>query len=171
MDIDILQQINDVDLSKVETDFPLLASGIVTLNIDKLDWKQEESKKELGKTNTYLLCEFSLAQPWKTAPREGIPSKAINPGDRGSKIIERIYVGKKVDEKTGEEKWYGLDTITKLREAVYGKAAEGSKFDPNVLLGQQLQAELKFDPAPVNKETKEVYGPRTTIKNFIRKAK
>lgn len=169
-DQDILSQINDVDLSKVETSFPILATGIVSVTIGKCEFVTEDSKKKPGEKNTYLHVDYSLAQPWKTVGIDGAPSKPVNPGDRGSGMTERIYVGKFTD-KNGEEKWYGLDRIAKLREAVYGKASEGTKFIPPEMIGQPVLLNLKFNPAPVNKDTKEVYGPRTEIAGYVRKGK
>lgn len=168
---DILSQVNDVDLSKVETSFPILASGIVTVTIGKCEFVTEDSKKKPGEKNTYLHVDYSLAQPWKTVPTDGIPSKPVNPGDRGSAMTERIYVGKFIDKKDGSEKWYGLDRIAKLREAVYGKAGEGTKFIAPEMIGQTVLLNLKFNPAPVNKDTGEVYGPRTEIAGYVRKSK
>lgn len=169
-DLDILQQINSVDLSKVETSFPILDSGLVRVNIAKAEWKQEESKKEPGKTNTYMEVQFSLAQSWRTVHHEGQISKAVNPGDRGSTFTERIYVGKYNDKNTGEEKWYGLDQVAKLRESVFGKAAEGSRIDLLELIGQQATVKLQFEPAPKNDKTGEVMGPRTKVASYIKKA-
>lgn len=170
MQEDILSQLNDVDLSKVETSFPILATGIVSVTIGKCEFVSEDSKKKPGEKNVYLRVDYSLAQPWKTVGIDGSPSKPVNPGDRGSQMTERIYVGKFTD-KEGAEKWYGLDRIAKLREAVYGKAAEGTKLMPPEMIGQTVLLNLKFNPAPVNKDTKEVYGPRTEIAGYVRKGK
>lgn len=166
---DILNQLNDVDLSKVETSFPLLATGIVPVTIGKCEFKTEPSKKREG-TNTYLQVDYSLAQPWKTIAHDGNPSKTINPGDRGSSFSERIYVGKTLDDKTGEMKWYGLEQMAKLREAAFGKAAEGAKLIPVELIGQQIMVKLTFEPEPRNKDTGEKYGPRTSVTGYVRKA-
>ena len=170
-DIDILQQINDVDLSKVETSFPILDSGIVRCTITKCEFHKEPSKKKQGTDNVYLEVGYSLAQGWKTVSIDGNPSKPVNPGDRGSAFTERIYVGKFLDDKTGEEKWYGLDRIAKLREAVMGKAEAGAKLNPPELIGQSVILRLKFDPAPKNKDTGEVYGPRTGVDAYVKPSK
>lgn len=166
---DILNQLNEVDLSKVETSFPILAGGVVPANITDCKFVTEDSKKRQGEKNVYLLVNYALAQPWKTVAHEGIPSKPINPGDRGSAFNERIYVGKTIDDKTGEEKWYGLDRIAKLREAVFGRAAEGSRIVPAELIGQTVTLTLKFEEAPKNKDTGETYGPRTSVSGYVRK--
>jgi len=170
-DIDILQQMDNIDLSKVETSFPLLASGIVQANIVDAKFVQEDSKKRQGQKTNHLFVEYTLAQPWKTSGHDG-PVKTINPGDRGSKFSERIYFGTFIDEKDGgKEKPYGLDRILKLREAIYGKADESVKFSsiPPTLIGQTVTVNLKFEPAPVNSETKEVMGPRTSVAGYVKK--
>lgn len=168
---DILSQLNEVDLSKVETSFPMLATGIVGFVITKSLFVSEDSKKKPGEKNVYADLEYSLEAAWKTQPHEGVSSKPINPGDRGSKTSERIYIGKYIDKKDGSEKWYGLDRLAKLREAVFGKAAEGARFQPEELIGQSVLLNLKFNPAPINKDTGEVYGPRTEITGYVRKGK
>lgn len=170
-DIDILQQVNEIDLSTVETSFPLLASGAVKATVVSAKWDKADSKKKAGQTNTFALIEYALAQPWKTSGHDG-PVKTINPGDRGSKIIERVYVGKFIDEKDdNKEKWYGVDRLTKLREAIFGKAPEGTKLVLDELIGQEVTLRLLFEAAPVNKDTKEVMGPRTQVQDYVRKAK
>lgn len=164
-DIDIMQAMDNIDLSKVETSFPTLDSGIVSVQVAKCEYGKDDKKVD---AKPYCLVEMNLTEPWKTTPAMG-DSRVINPGDRGSKIITRIYVGQYDDEKTGEKKWYGVDTLAKLREAAYGKAAGGVKFNPSEMLGQTIRIRLKFDPAPRNKKTNEVFGPRTDVADYIAK--
>lgn len=165
---EVMAQIDNIDLSKVETAFPLLASGAVKTTIIACEWRRDTEKKG-DEAKPYIYVEYDLAQPWKTAIRDGIPSKAVNPGDRGSKFNERIYVGTYEDKKTGEMKWYGIERYAQLREAALGRAPEGSKINPPELIGQSVTTNLKFEPAPVNKDTKEVMGPRTTVIGYVRK--
>ncbi len=167
-EIDILQQINDIDLSKVETSFPLLATGAVLTNIIGCELKRDTEKKG-SDAKPYIEVQYDLAQSWKTVERDGIPSKVVNPGDRGSKLTERIYIGTYEDKKDGSTKWYGVERYAQLREAAIGKAAEGAKINPAELLGQSVTIKLLFEPAPMNKDTKEVYGPRTSVSGYIRK--
>ena len=88
---DILNQLNDVDLSKVETSFPLLAPGIVPLTIGKVELRRDVEKKGMD-AKPYYFVEYSLAQPWKTIAFDGVESKPVNPGDRGATFNERIYI-------------------------------------------------------------------------------
>lgn len=167
-EIDILNEMNAVDLSKVETGFPLLASGVVPANIVKCEMKRDVEKKG-DAAKPYCYIEYTLAQPWKTCGHDG-PVTTIEVGKRGSKFNERVYIGKYNDKETGEEKWYGMDRLLLLREAVFGrKINPGEQFVPTELIGQSVQVRLKFEPAPVNKDTKEVYGPRTSVDGYVKK--
>lgn len=163
-DLDLMEAMNNIDLSKVETSFPLLDSGIVTVQVAKCEYKKDD--KEDAKP--YCLIELNLVEPWKTVKFDGNESKPVLPGGRGSVITERVYVGTYEDKKTGETKWYGVDTLAKFREAVYGKAAEGVRFQPAEMLGQTLQVRLQFDPAPKGKDG-QTYGPRTSVAAYIKK--
>ena len=159
-DINAMMDINSIDLSTVETDFPLLASGPCGLQIQECEFKTNDKS---GKP--FLHVKFA------TTPHGGNPVKTVNPGDRGSTLNKDIYYGKYEDAKTGELKPYGVDEIAKLREAVFGKAAPGTRFDPAEMLGQNLVGNLRFDPEPKNKKTGEVFGPRTEVASYIRKAR
>lgn len=165
---DILSQVNAIDLSKVETGFPILDSGLVQATILKCEMRRDTEKKG-DAAKPYCYVEFALSSPHKTVAHEG-PSKVINPGDRGSTFNERIYVGKYTDKQSGEEKWYGIDRLAKLREAAIGKAAPGTNFNPQELISLPITLRLKFDPAPKNKDTGEVYGPRTNVDAYVKKA-
>lgn len=167
---EIMSMLTDVDLSKVETSFPILASGLTQVNIAKCELRRDVDKKG-DEAKPYFYIEYALANPWKTVAQNGEPSKVINPGDRGSSFNERIYVGKYTDKKDGTEKVYGLDRLAKLREAAFGKAPEGQRFIPMEMIGQTITIDLIYEPAPKNKDTGEVYGPRTSVKNYIKKSK
>lgn len=166
-DIDILNEIASIDLSKVETSFPIPASGAVHSRITKCNWETAEGKKGLV---TFLDVEFTFEQDWHTQAMDGQPSRPLPVGSRGSKISKRIYVGKYTDKKDGTEKMYGLEEIARLREAALGKAAEGTRFNPTELISQSVVIVLTFDPAPKNKDTGETYGPRTEVTRYVRKS-
>lgn len=167
-ELDIMSQLDSVDLSKVETSFPILAGGVASGQVTACEFKRDTEKKADAKP--YLFIELAITQPWSTQPREGEPGKPLNPGDRGMKTVKRIYFGDYEDKKTGETKKYGFDQMAAFRESAYGKAAEGSKFSsiPTEMLGQNIKFVLKYDPAPKNKDTGEVYGPRTEVDRFIK---
>ncbi len=165
-ELDILNEINDVDLSKVETSYPHLMSGNVPVNITKCEFGKDD--KEDAKP--YLLAEYSLANPWKTQPQPGEPSKVVEVGARGSKITQRIYIGK-YESKTepGKMETYGLTQLAQLREAVFGKAQPGDKFVPTDLIGQQCVVTLKFDPVPKNSKTGQTYPPSTSVTGWVKR--
>lgn len=164
-DLDIMQAMDNIDLSEVETSFPLLDSGVVTVQIAKCEYGRDEKKGADAKP--YCLVEMALTVPWRTTPLNG-PSKPINPGDRGSKFTERIYVGQYEKKDGSGLAWYGVDTLAKLRKAAFGKAAPGVKFNPTEMLGQTINVRLKFEAEPKGKDG-TVYGPRTSVSDYISK--
>lgn len=164
-----MTDINDIDLSTIETDFPLLDSGIAPAQITECEIKTEEGKKT-GKPQSYLHVKYNLTAGHKTTAHEGRIVKTINPGERGSSITERIYYGVSY-KKSDEGKAYGYDRIAKLREAVFGKATPGTKFAAAEMLGQNISLRLLFEPSPRNSDTGEVYGPRTSVADYIRKSR
>lgn len=164
-DLNAMINLDDIDLSTVETDFPLLASGLCGLQIQECEAKANEKSGKL-----FIHVKFAITQAHKTTNHGGLTVKTINPGDRGSTLNKDIYYGKYEDTKTGELKPYGLDELTRLREAVFGKAPPGTKFNCSEMLGQNLVGNLRFDPEPKNKKTGEVFGPRTEVASYVRKA-
>lgn len=166
-ELDSLNDPSNIDLSTVETDFPLLASGIVSCQVQECEWKTEESKKKPGQMNKYLHLKVVTAQPWNSVAFEGREAKQINPG---FPITHRNYVGTYVDQKDNKTKPYGTEFLARLRESAFGKPSPGTQFNPAEMLGQTVIARLKFEPKPKNKETGEEYGPRTSIDGFVRKA-
>lgn len=165
-ELDILSQLQNIDLSTVETSFPLLASGIVTAQVQECEFKRDTDKKgDSAKPYCWIKC--SLTQPWQTVSHEGVESKPVSPG---FPITKRVYVGTYVD-KEGKTKWYGLDELARFRESAYGPAPQGQKFVPAEMLGQNVVLRLAFDPSPKNDKTGQVYGPQTTIAGYVRKAK
>lgn len=162
-DLDILQQVQDVDLGKVETSFPILAQGVVQAVIAEIEFKEIENKK--NEVNPWCLVKYTLAQPWKTQPIPDVPVRDVN---IGFPITERISLKPWTDPKTGEVKNFGITRLAQLREAVFGKAQAGAKFVPAELLNQPITLKLKFDPAPKNKDTGEVYPPQTNVDSYVR---
>jgi hypothetical protein len=162
-ELDILSQVQSMDLSKVETSFPILKTGVVKATVTECKFDKDEAKAD---AKPYLHVKYALAQPWETQPIDGVPSKPINPGFG---FTQRIYVG--TYEKDGETKWYGVDQLARLRESAFGVATPGSQFKPEEMIGQEVTVKLKFDPAPKNTKTGQVYGPQTTVDGFVRKAK
>ena len=165
-DIDILQQIENVDLGKVETSYPLLKTGLCRLTIKSMEFKRIESKK--GALQAWCLLEFVTAQQWETVAHDGLPVKPIAPG---FPLKKRVYMEPSKDKTTGEDVNYGIKDLALLRECIYGKAPEGTRLQVSDFLGQEVIGKLKFDPAPKNKDTGETFGPRTEVDGYVRKPK
>lgn len=159
--MNIMEQLNSVDLSKVETSFPILKAGIVDAQIVDITVVPGENGKA-----PYVQCKYNLAQDWMTQPIDGGESKPVKPG---FPITERVYVNDWEDPKTGEKKNFGRVRLLQLREAVFGPIQPGQKLDFNELRGQSVKLNLKFDPAPKNSKTGEVYGPQTTVASYVRR--
>ena len=162
-ELDILQSIQDVDLATVETSYPVLMAGVVAATIKEIEFKMIENKK--GDTNPWALIKYATSQEWKTQPMADSPSRSVT---SGFGITERISLKPWTDPKTDEVKNFGLTRLAQLREAVFGKAAPGSKFTPVELINQPITLKLKFDPAPKNKDTGEVYGPQTSVDGYVK---
>lgn len=167
-ELDVMQMMDSIDLSKIETEFPIPTGGIVTAQIQDCEFRKDTEKKGPD-AKPYLYVSYNFTQPWKTQSIDGSVPKEINPGSRGSTINERIYVGYYEDKKTGEQKTYGTDRLALLSECVIGKAQPGQKFDPMALKGQAITLKLVFEPAPRNDKTGEIYGPRTSVGSYLRK--
>lgn len=163
-DIDILAQIQDVDLATVETAYPVLMAGVVQASITDFELKSVEGKDG---SSPWAIISYSLITPWKTQPIDGNPSRDVMPG---FKFTERIYLKPWTDDKTGETKNLGVTRLALLREAIFGKAKPGTKLIPSDFINQLVTVKLKFDPAPKNKKTGEIYGPQTYVDGYIRTA-
>lgn len=163
-DLSAMTDINDLDLSTVETDFPLLDSGIARMQIQECEIKPKDDQKP--ESYPYLHIKLSLVRPHRTTTAGGRVVKPINPGDRGSSLTHRIYYGvsyKKKEEGTR----FGYDAIAKFREAVFGKATPGTKFNAAEMLGQEVDVRLLFEESPKGRDG-QTFGPRTVVADFIR---
>lgn len=161
-ELDIMEQLNSVDLSKVETSYPVLKAGVVHAQIVELAAVPAEGDKK-----PYIMAKYTLAQQWESQPLDGSPSKPISPG---FPISERIYVNDWTDPKTQEVKNFGRVRLLQLREAVLGPIQPGQKLDFNELRGQSITLKLAFDPAPRGKDG-QTYGPQTSVAGYVKKAK
>lgn len=160
-ELDIMSQLNSVDLSKVETSFPLLKTGTVAAQIKEIGIVTPDASDK----KPYVEVKYVTAQPWSTQPHDGSESKPVNPG---FPITERVYVNNWTDEKTGEVKNFGRVRLLQLREAIFGPIQAGQQLDFAELRGQPVTLKLKFDPAPKNNKTGEIYGPQTTVDGYVK---
>lgn len=161
-----MEDLNNLDLSTVETDFPLLDSGIVSLQVQECEIKKDEEKAD---AYPYVHIKVALTAPHRTTGAAGRTVKTVSPGDRGSTLTHRIYFGTSYKKKEEGTK-FGYDAIAKFRESVFGKAKPGDRFNPAEMLGQDLTARLAFEESPSDKNGK-TYSPRTSIADFVRKAR
>ena len=153
-ELDIMSKLDSVDLSTVQTDFPLLKSGIVTAQIVTV---------EPDNVKGCVVIKYTLTQDWSD-----VEGKAVKPGFPFS---EFIYLQDWEDPKTGEVKNFGVQRLAQLREAIYGKAAPGTKLALSELAGQTVTVRLNYNPAPTNKKTGEVYGPQTSVVGYVKAKK
>lgn len=152
-ELDIMSKLDSVDLSTVQTDFPLLKSGVVSAQIAAI---------EPDNTKGRVQVKYTLAQEW-----QDIDGKVIHPGFTFS---EFIYLNDWEDPKTGEVKNFGVQRLAQLRAAIFGKADPGTKLNLQELLGQMVTLTLKYDPEPRNKKG-EVFGPQTSVTRYVKAKK
>lgn len=160
-ELDIMSQLNSVDLSKVETSFPLLKTGIVQAQVKEIGVVTPDGSDK----KPYVEVKYSLTQAWSTQPHDGAESKPVN---AGFPISERVYVNDWEDPKTGEKKNFGRVRLLQLREAIFGPIQTGQQLSFDELRGQPITLKLKFDPAPKNNKTGEIYGPQTTVDGYVK---
>lgn len=153
-ELDIMSALDSVDLSTVQTSFPILKGGVVTAQIAAIEPDNEKKRVQV---------KYTLTQDWSQI--DGTPVS------QGFGFNEFIYLNDWTDPKTGEVKNFGVQRLAQLREAVLGKAAPGVKFSIPDLLGQSITLTLKYEAAPTNKKTGEVYGPQTSVSGYVKAKK
>lgn len=153
-ELDIMSALDSVDLSTVQTSFPILKGGVVSAQIASIEADNEKKRVQV---------KYTLTQEWSQV--DGIPVHA------GFGFNEFIYMNDWTDPKSGEVKNFGVQRLAQLREAVLGKAAPGVKFSIPDLLGQPITVTLKYEAAPTNKKTGEVYGPQTSVAGYVKARK
>lgn len=164
-ELDIMSRLDSVDLSKVETSFPILAAGVVQAQLVSIQPVAGDGDKK-----PFIEVKYTLAAPWHTQPGES-ESRPVNPG---FPLSERVYTNDWTDPKTGETKNFGRVRLLQLAEAIRGRKATADEKLSSIfpqLIGQQVTLRLKYDPAPRNDKTGQVYGPQTTVDGYVRAKK
>ena len=141
-EIDILQNLQSLDLTNVETGMPVLREGLV--GIEVLEAKIEPNKKGTGSN---LNLKFGLTDPW-----EALDGKAINPGFPLFHTISLVQT----------EKYNPLQNLAAFKECVTG--TKSGNFLP---VEQYLNC---TGSVRIKNETSEQYGTQTRIARFVKKA-
>lgn len=154
-----LSNFENLDLTTVSTDYPVLESGIREFLIANV--KNELTKDKLGEM---LVLDLKTTQVARDKHGKDVPA--------GYKITHRIGLTPTFDKSTGEAK-RTADNIVKdiavLLEAVYGE--EGRKailpnigtFDTANLVNQHIMCKTSIDPE------KDGYPEQTRVQRFIKK--
>jgi hypothetical protein len=157
---DILAQLEAADPTKIETSYPILATGTVNAIVSSVTADAKDGKG-------FLTIKYTLAQPWHSQPIDGSEAKQIQVG---FPFNERIYFNDWEDPQSHEIKNFGMVRLAQFREAIFGKAKEGDSLMPlEQYINQPITLNLKFEPAPKNKKSGEVYSPKTTIAGYVRR--
>lgn len=153
----VLNQLDSIDLSTVETSYPNLKTGHYHVRV--VGCTVEDGKKPGAKN---LVIKFAL-----TEATEAVDGRQVNPG---FVIMQRVSLTKTFKDD-GSPKYDPMPTLAKFREAIFGKATAGTQFMPlEQYIGQELDITVKFDANVVNKVTKEEYGPQSSVTGYVRKA-
>jgi hypothetical protein len=143
----LIENVQDVDLMSVSTDYPVLATGNYLLEIVKAT--VEESKNKPG-VKMIVLNHVTLT-----------PAKDNKGNDiaAGFKMKNRIVITPTGD-LTAENV---ARSIASLQEAAFGKRIPLSEFDTDMLQGVQVTASVKVQPA------KDQYPESSVIARYIKK--
>lgn len=154
--VDILNELNNVDLSTVKG-YPLLPSGVYDFEVKEM--VLEDQKSGSGKN---LVIKYALVDP--TTDIEGAQ---VHPG---YVVTERISLVKTFNED-GTERYNPLPRLKQFREAIFGKTSEGTAFMPlEQYFAQRITLRLKYEANVVNKKSKEEYGPQTSVAGYVKRA-
>lgn len=159
-DVDILSQIDNIDLSTVETARPNLPSGVYLMTVKKVELQDQKAPK----TGKNLSIQLGLVEPATSVPNHKGETQTLQPG---FPVFDLISMTKTFREN-GEVKYDPLPRLAKFREAVLG--SKDGKFMPlEQYLGQQVMVKVKFEADSKGKDG-ESYGPKTSVQDYVRRA-
>lgn len=141
-EIDILQNLDSMDLTNVETGVPLIPEGLYEVSV--LEAKTEPNKKKTGHN---LSLKFGLTQP--TTSLDG---KAINPNFPLFTIISLV--------KT--EKYDPRQNLAAFMECFKGTKA-GNFLPVEQFIGMTGNVRVKIDDSPE-------FGKKNVIARYVKKA-
>lgn len=146
---DILNAVENMDLTNVETDFPVLEQGICDFTIANM---QAETSKNGNGTN--IIVELKTAMPYKT--RKGEVKQP------GFPLRDSIYIpNDTTSEKGATAMRMSQQKLAQLKLSVFG-TQEGAfgKFEQYV--GKTVSARLKI-------ESDEQFGDRNRVAAYVRR--
>lgn len=147
-DIDILNKLEETDLSGVPTAYPLLPTGAFPVKVQKIELEDQKPPR----TGKNLVIAFALTEP--AVSTEGQP---LQPG---YVITDRISL-------TQTEKYDPLPRLAQFREACLGD--KSGKFMPlEQYVEQTMTIRTKHQVNSVGKDGTE-YGPQTSVAGYVKK--
>lgn len=160
-DIDILTQIDNIDLSTVDTDRPQLPSGLYEMKVAKMELVDQKAPK----TGKNLQIQLGLVEPALSVPNSKGEQQKLNPG---FSVFDLISLTATFNED-GSKKYDPLPRLAKFREAVIGDKA--GRFMPlEQYIGQTVMVKVAYSATNVDKRSGEDYGPKTSVKDYVRRA-
>lgn len=159
-DIDILSQIDNIDLSTVETARPHLASGVYEFTVQKMELVDQKAPK----TGKNLNIQLGLVEPAQSVPNEKGETKLLN---AGFPVFDLISLTKTFKEN-GDVNYDPLPRLAKFREAVLG--SKDGKFMPiEQYIGQRVMVKVNYSATNVDKKTGQDYGPKTSVSDYVKR--
>jgi len=159
-DIDILSQIDNIDLSTVETARPFLPSGIYEFVVQKMELVDQKSPK----TGKNLSIQLGLVEPAQSVPNDKGETQLLNPG---FPVFDLISLTATFNDD-GSKKYDPLPRLAKFREAVLGD--KSGKFMPlEQYIGQRVMVKVNYSATNVDRKTGQDYGPKTTVSDYVKR--
>lgn len=160
-DIDILNQLSNINLSSVQTSFPLLATGLYDLTVAEMKVEQQKAPKVGNNIKIKLTTQN---------PSVDIDGKQVNPG---FPMFDTISLTKSFKED-GSINYDPAQKLAAFKEAVTG-SKEGSFGAPaewaELYVGKTVQARVTYSPTSVDKRTQKDYGPQSRIDRYVKQKK
>ena len=157
-DADILSQIDNIDLSTVETARPFLPTGIYQMRVAKMELVDQKSPK----TGKNLNIQLALVEPTNSQPNDKGETSRLNPG---FPIFDLVSLTPTFNED-GSKKYDPLPRLARFREAVMGDKA--GKFMPlEQYIGRTVTVKVQYSASNVDKRSGEDYGPKNSVRDYV----
>lgn len=160
-DIDILAQIDNIDLSTVETARPNLPSGMYLMQVKEMKLVDQKAPK----TGKNLSIQLGLVEPALAVPNEKGEQQKLNPGFPVFDTISLVQTF----NPDGSVRYDPLPRLAKFREAVVG--SKDGKFMPlEQYVGQQVMVKVSYTASNVDRKTGQDYGPKSSVQDYVRRS-